>query len=83
MCVMSAVTFEATHQWPQLDTITNLQLLIEIKDILKKLEALDKKFSTKDCVEPGKEEYISQLEARIAELEGQLSKVKEAVATTP
>jgi hypothetical protein len=71
MCNVSAVIAQYTvpnnpypplSQWP-LDTA------YQLREVIARLDALDKKFDAKDCHEPTKDEFLKALEARIAALE--------------
>jgi hypothetical protein len=45
------------------------QTLIDFKDIIKRLEALDAKLGEPDCVDPAKEAWVAEVEKRLKALE--------------
>ena len=75
MCVMSMVTTGMGQQWPKPQR-WGLQDLIDVTQILKRLDALDKKLGAPNCHEPVKEQFIKDLETRIAALEAKGRKRK-------
>lgn len=66
MCVVSAVTDyykrAPIERWPA-------PQIVELSEILKKLDALDKKLGEPPCTDDRKEQFLKSLEARVAELE--------------
>lgn len=70
MCAVSAV-IGTLGQFPPLQQWT-LPPLYDLRTVLEKLDAIDKKLGAKDCHEPTKQGVIEALEARIAELEKRL-----------
>lgn len=75
MCLVSMVTdwhqrtYPVTH--PYWDVSDNHK---KFKEILDAVKELDKRLGQPDCVDPKKDEYIKELEARIKRLEDQASK---------
>ena len=78
MCVMSMVTAGMGQQWPE-PKFWPKQDLIDVAEILKRLDALDKKLGAPNCHEPIKEEFIKSLEQRIAKLEGKEKRSRKKV----
>jgi len=56
-------------QWPSIQSLP-YQDLTQINEILRKLDAMDKKFNTKDCSDDAaKHAFLKELADRIAKLE--------------
>lgn len=70
MCAVSAVIghamqhFQGINTWP-------LQPAVDLSEVIKRLDKIDKALGSRDCHEPTKDEFLKTLEARIAELEKQ------------
>lgn len=79
MCVMSMVTTGMGQQWPSPDYWSRPDLQ-EIADILKRLDAIDKKLGAPNCVEPAKEEFLKGLDERLKALEAKGKKGKKRKA---
>lgn len=65
MCCVSVVSeyFDQINQWTPTTTY------FEYQEILKRLEALDKRLSQRDCVDPNKQVWQRQIEERLLALE--------------
>ena len=68
MCVVSVVVDASRQQWGQISQWPT-EVAYDMKDIIRRLDAIDKKLGAKDCYDPKKQEFIAELEARIARLE--------------
>jgi hypothetical protein len=62
------VTEGINKQYPPIQTWP-YQQVIDMSEVLKKLDLLDKKLGAKNCYEPVKEDVLKQLENRIEVLE--------------
>lgn len=73
MCVMSAITPVIQQQWPSIQTLP-YQDLSQLQEILRKIDALDKKLGAKTCEEDApKEAFMQELARRVSELERKLN----------
>ncbi len=69
MCSVSAITPVMQQQWPSIQTLP-FQDLVSIRDVLNKLDALDKKLGAPACKEDApKDAFIQELADRISVLE--------------
>jgi|HubBroStandDraft_5_1064220.scaffolds.fasta_scaffold378542_2 hypothetical protein len=68
MCVMSVMIESAKEQWPPVRQWP-YQQAVDMAEILKRLDGLDKKLGVKDCFDPTKDEFIQKLKERIESLE--------------
>lgn len=71
MCVVSMIAEQYPRQFPNwpINTLP-LQEAIDLKEILRRLDALDKKLGAINCPEDApKREFFEALDNRIAELE--------------
>jgi hypothetical protein len=57
--------------WPNLPASLpwDAQALADLKDILKRLDALDKRLGLAECEDPKKAEWMAAIEARVGKLE--------------
>lgn len=74
MCVVSMVTGGLGEQYPKFPNPFTLPQLADLSEVLKRLDALDKKLELRNCDEPGKAAFFEKLNARIEELERQQKK---------
>lgn len=79
MCSVSMVVSSSPVQWPLLKDTTDVEVLKKLVTVINMLSEMDKKLGATDCYDPTKDEYISQLEIRIKDLEEKLLKIKEHV----
>lgn len=68
MCAVSAVIRNVQGTMPSLG-VWPYQPAVDLREVIARLDSIDKKMDAKDCFEPTKDSFIKQLEARIAELE--------------
>lgn len=68
MCMVSVMSV-AGAQIPVMDWTR--PAFNEYQEILKRIEALDKKLGQPDCVDPAKEAWMKQVEERLSALEQQ------------
>lgn len=68
MCIVSVVTSQMQHQLPPIYQ-WDLQTSRDVKEILEKLSAIDRKLGAKECSEPEKEKFLAQLAQRVERLE--------------
>lgn len=71
MCMVSMMVDNARTQWPPVNQCP-LQPAVDLTDIIRRLSEIDNKMGAKDCYDPKKDEFIQQLQDRIAELEKQV-----------
>lgn len=79
MCMVSMVTQGFPQQYPDWQQTTPLSTLVELKEILKRLDAIDKKLEAKDCADEKKAKFFDDLDGRIAALEKQKKRTKKLV----
>lgn len=72
MCAVSAVIGETMRQFPPIQTWP-YQPAVDLSEVIKRLDRIDKALGAKDCHEPTKDAFLKSLEARIAELEKRLA----------
>lgn len=83
MCVASAVTPVMLQQWPRVGTLEH-QDAADMREILRRIDALDRKLGARDCApDAAKETMLRQLDARIAELERRLPEAAQSVTCRP
>jgi hypothetical protein len=68
MCIVSMVTRGIGEQYPPLKQWP-YQQVVDMSEVLKKLDVLDKKLGKKDCHEPEKDKFLKDLAERVKELE--------------
>lgn len=73
MCAVSAVIgtlpqFSPIEMWP-------LQPLQDLSEVIRRLDAIDKKMGAKDCHEPTKVGVLRKIEDRLADLERRVDQV--------
>lgn len=78
MCVVSNTIDSVYKQYPPLNTWTYPQL-VDMSEVIKRLDALDKKLGAMDCYDPKKQKFLQELKDRIEELEQQVKDLKELV----
>lgn len=69
---MSVMIESAKEQWPPVQQWPYqwpYQQAVDMAEILKRLDGLDKKLGVKDCFDPTKDEFIQKLKERIESLE--------------
>jgi hypothetical protein len=69
MCAVSFVTHGITQDYPNFPSSWPQQQLVDLSEVLKRLDAIDKALEAKNCDEPGKEEFFRKLNQRIEALE--------------
>lgn len=72
MCIVSMVTTGIQEQYPPLKQWP-YQQVVDMSEVLKKLDALDKKLGNKECYEPVKDKFLQELAERLEHLEEQVS----------
>lgn len=68
MCSVSAVIHDIKTNFPPLQSWTYRQI-VDLSEVIKRLDKIDKALGAKDCYEPTKEDFLKQLSDRIAALE--------------
>ena len=68
MCMVSLMVEQAPQQWGQPSTWPH-QTIVDVAEILRKLEAIDKKLGAPDCVDAKKEKFLRELDERLERLE--------------
>jgi hypothetical protein len=76
MYIVSMVATGIKEQYPPIQQWTYPQV-VDLTEVLKKLDKIDKQLGAKECHEPEKEKLLEQLAARVAELERQLGKAQD------
>jgi hypothetical protein len=83
MCVVSMVHDYAKQNWPindihwpPLEFDENRKKYHKLIDMIKRAEELDRIMKEPDCVDPEKEKYIQELEARLLKLEEKVKTFK-------
>lgn len=71
MCSVSMITNNFDKQYPPINQWP-YQQAVDLSEVLKKLDDIDKKMGAKDCNETGKEAFFKALEDRIAALEAKV-----------
>lgn len=72
MCATSAIIREFMTQYPPVQHWPQ-PLLIDAQEIIRRLDALDKKIGAKDCYEPTKADFLKSLDDRLKKLEAATS----------
>jgi hypothetical protein len=67
MCVVSMVHEYAQQNFPSIGSWTSGDLF-SYAEVIRKLDALDKKFDQRECDDPAKQAFMNLVEERIAEL---------------
>lgn len=80
MCMVSMVTHGMGQEYPQFPQPFTLPQLVDLSEVLKRLDELDKKIGAKNCDEPGKAEFFEKLNARIEALERKQKKPRKRKA---
>lgn len=74
---VSVITQQVPHQWINYPSGIDYTDAVTLKEILYKLDALDKKLGAPDCTEDAaKVPFLKQLEDRIKALEKKVGKPK-------
>ena len=68
MCVVSAITQSIPNNWGSPQNWP-AQTVIDVDQILKKLDAIDKKLGAPECTDPNKDKFLADLERRVKALE--------------
>jgi hypothetical protein len=68
MCAVSAV--HDNYHWNVPQQQWTQPLFNEYQDIIRRLDALDKKLGQKDCEDPSKAHWMAEVQARLSKLEG-------------
>lgn len=72
MCIVSMITQEIPKQFPNWQQQFTPQQVVDLSEVLKKLDAIDKKLGAKDCKDESKAKFLEELAAlrqRVEELE--------------
>lgn len=72
MCIVSAVSEALPKQnipWQQWPT----QQILDLSEVIKKLDSIDKKLGLKDCNDSLKESFLSELANRVEAIEKRLT----------
>ena len=80
MCMVSMVTGGMQQDYPKFPQGFGLGQLLDLSEILKRLDQLDKDLKAKNCDEPGKASFFEKLNARIEALERKQKKPRKKVA---
>lgn len=71
MCAVSAIINQVQTQFPPLQAWPR-PALYDLREVIARLDAIDKRLAAKDCYERTKDEFLRALEQRIAEIEKQV-----------
>lgn len=72
MCIVSVISEALPNQgilwqyWPP-------QQILDLSEVIKKLDSIDKKLGLKDCNDPIKESFLSELAKRVEAIEKRLT----------
>lgn len=74
MCFVSVMIETSKIQAPPVQQ-WSYESVLDMKEILRRLDAIDKKLELKDCFDPTKQEFMKQLDERLKVLEAERGKL--------
>jgi|HubBroStandDraft_4_1064222.scaffolds.fasta_scaffold04643_1 hypothetical protein len=74
MCFVSVVTASIPNQYLAPISQWDFQTVNDFQEVIKRLDAIDKRLGARDCVDPVKEKFFEELAARVAVLEKAVAK---------